>query len=279
MFSQMVNFNELVLPPGNALPPLSIEVQGVLLNEGRKTFVIDTVLNALINAGSDECTAEDTSEFDFGFVEDGGPTPAPAPTPSGVTLPPTPGTAPDDTIEAIIQTLPELSTLVSVLTNTGLLSALGEPGPLTLFAPTDAAFTALNLPPDTPAEVVTNVLLYHVVGGEIDLAVGSVPYTALNGDELVVTVSELGNTVNSANIDETIPASNGVIYIIDAVLLPPTDASPTPAPGPAECTLTFLELNCVNGSEGQDCSEGYGRSQWHAHDSLDGIQHSQCRWW
>jgi hypothetical protein len=79
----------------------------------------------------------------------------------------------------------------------------------------------------------------------------------LNGDELVVTVSESERTVNTANIGETYPASNGVVYIIDAVLLPPTNPSPTPAPGPAQCTLRFLEVNCVN-LDGVDCSEGYG---------------------
>ncbi len=414
MFSQTVNFNELVVPPGQGLPPLSIEVQGVLLNDGRKTFEVSSIVTALTNEGS-ECTAEDESFFEFGFVEDGAPTPAPAPTPSGTTpsptadsglgtiaeiiqedpdystlvsllnatellpaldgpgpltlfaptnaafevlgldpntpletiqqvllyhvvgsevpltegamsyitlngaelvvtvigtsamvndasieasepasngiiyeidavlLPPTEPTTPPvteptsapltpapvpepntpspvaagDTIEAIIQTIPELSTLVSVLDATGLLPELGGPGPLTLFAPTNAAFEALNLPPDTPVEVVTNVLLYHVVGGQIDLAVGSVPYTALNGDELVVTVSESERTVNTANIGETYPASNGVVYIIDAVLFPPTNPSPTPAPGPAQCTLRFLEVNCVN-LDGVDCSEGYG---------------------
>jgi uncharacterized surface protein with fasciclin (FAS1) repeats len=150
----------------------------------------------------------------------------PAPTPEAAT--PSPVTA-GDTIEAIIQTIPELSTLVSVLDATGLLPELGGPGPLTLFAPTNTAFEALNLPPDTSVDVVTNVLLYHVVSEQIDLAVGSIPYTALNGDELVVTVSELERTVNTANIGDTYPASNGVVYIIDAVLIPPTDPSPTSA--------------------------------------------------
>jgi uncharacterized surface protein with fasciclin (FAS1) repeats len=150
----------------------------------------------------------------------------PAPTPEAFTPSPV---AAGDTIEAIIQTIPELSTLVSVLDATGLLPELGGPGPLTLFAPTNAAFGALNLPPDTSVDVVTNVLLYHVVSGQIDLAVGSVPYTALNGDLLVVTVSESERTVNTANIADTYPASNGVVYIVDAVLIPPTDPSPTTA--------------------------------------------------
>jgi uncharacterized surface protein with fasciclin (FAS1) repeats len=159
---------------------------------------------------------------------------SPAPTPEAFTPSPV---AAGDTIEAIIQTIPELSTLVSVLDATGLLPELGGPGPLTLFAPTNSAFEALNLPTDTPADVITNVLLYHVVSGQIDLAVGSIPYTALNGDELVVTVSESERTVNTANIGETYPASNGVVYIIDAVLIPPTEPSTPPVSEPTSAPL------------------------------------------
>ena len=101
-----------------------------------------------------------------------------------------------------------------------LLPPLEGAGPLTVFAPTDEAFAALNLPPDTDPAVITNVLLYHVAPGEVAFQDGlTVP--TLNGATVQFSVTGAGEQVNDSLIIDTIDASNGIIYVIDGVLLPP----------------------------------------------------------
>jgi len=119
-----------------------------------------------------------------------------------------------------------LSTLVDVIVDRGLVSALQAEGPFTVFAPTNNAFAAIAdvLPTLTP-EQVTNVLLYHVVptralSGDL-LPTQEIP-TLLDGQTLTITVengvvSVNGNaTVTSADANGT----NGVIHVVDAVLIP-----------------------------------------------------------
>lgn len=118
-------------------------------------------------------------------------------------------------------------TLVSALGQAGLVDTLNQPGPYTVFAPTDAAFAKLpagTLDSLTPAQL-TDILLYHVVSGDV-------------GSDIVLTLNE-ATTVNGAPVrikffdgdvylnDEVkviitdIVAANGVIHVIDTVLLPP----------------------------------------------------------
>jgi transforming growth factor-beta-induced protein len=117
-----------------------------------------------------------------------------------------------------------LTTLVKAVTDTGLADALSGAGPFTVFAPSDAAFAAL--PAGTLAGLSTtdlkNVLLYHVVSGSVQsaqLEAGTVD-TLLAGKQLTVDLTG-GVNINDAKV--TIPdivVTNGVIHVIDKVLLP-----------------------------------------------------------
>ena len=127
--------------------------------------------------------------------------------------------------------------LVAALAHAGLVSTLSGDGPFTVFAPTDAAFTAAGIDLasfDTDEEIATlvDILTYHVVSGQVlstDLTDG-MKATALNGDELSFTVSADGVTVSGATVAlADVPASNGVIHVIDAVLMPPADLVDIPA--------------------------------------------------
>ncbi len=141
------------------------------------------------------------------------------------------------TIPEVASANSSFSTLVAAVQAAGLIDDLSARGPFTVFAPTNGAFgtllnelgvTANDLFADT--DLLTEVLLYHVVAGEVraaDILGASLPLTVttLGGAELVVNVAggrvSLNNgraTVEIADID----ASNGVIHVIDNVLLPPT---------------------------------------------------------
>lgn len=119
------------------------------------------------------------------------------------------------------------NTLAAALTAAGLVDTLKGPGPFTVFAPTDEAFAALpagtvdSLLADIPA--LTNVLTYHVVPGTVmsgDLSEGLTAAT-VQGSEITITL-EGGPKVNGAAITAAdIVATNGVIHVIDAVILPP----------------------------------------------------------
>lgn len=121
------------------------------------------------------------------------------------------------------------STLVTAVQAAGLEGALRGEGPLTVFAPTEDAFAALG---DTLNDLIANptlladILAYHVVDGEVYSAnVAAGPVTMLNGDEANISVSEDGMLmINDATIVTTdIVTSNGVIHVIDTVILPPAE--------------------------------------------------------
>jgi len=119
------------------------------------------------------------------------------------------------------------TTLVAALEAAGLVDALKAEGPLTVFAPTDEAFTALpegtveGLLADIPA--LTDVLLYHVVDGKVmasDVVDLSSAIT-LSGQDVSISVMDGEVMINdSVVIIPDIEASNGVIHVIDAVILP-----------------------------------------------------------
>jgi uncharacterized surface protein with fasciclin (FAS1) repeats len=124
------------------------------------------------------------------------------------------------------------NTLVAAVQAAELVDALKGDGPLTVFAPTDAAFAALPagtvenlLKPENKA-ALQSVLLYHVVAGKImsgDIGSSASPAT-LQGATIDVQAGSNGVTVNGANvISADVNASNGVIHVIDAVILPPSD--------------------------------------------------------
>ncbi|MDX1995468.1 MAG: fasciclin domain-containing protein [bacterium] len=127
-----------------------------------------------------------------------------------------------------------LETLVAAVTAADLVETLNGEGPFTVFAPTDDAFAALpagvleGLLNDIPA--LTNILLYHVAAGETDAAelAQLETITTVQGASVIVEVTPDGIVLNdSVNIIVTdIQASNGIIHVIDAVLIPPQPPIP-----------------------------------------------------
>jgi uncharacterized surface protein with fasciclin (FAS1) repeats len=124
------------------------------------------------------------------------------------------------------------TTLVTALTEAGLVEALIAEGPFTVFAPTDDAFAALpegaleELLADKDA--LSNVLLYHVVEGKVmaaDVAgLDGQEVSTLSGDDIMVAADDMGVMINQSNVVITdIEASNGVIHVVDAVILPSSD--------------------------------------------------------
>ncbi|WP_044007836.1 fasciclin domain-containing protein [Jannaschia sp. CCS1] len=129
----------------------------------------------------------------------------------------------------IVETAAEagsFTTLLAAAEAAGLVETLSGEGPLTVFAPTDEAFAALpegtveGLLADTDA--LTAVLTYHVVAGAVmsgDLTDGMTAAT-VNGADITVSLDPV--MINDANVvTADIEASNGVIHVIDSVLLPP----------------------------------------------------------
>ncbi|MBJ7488530.1 MAG: fasciclin domain-containing protein [Ilumatobacteraceae bacterium] len=121
------------------------------------------------------------------------------------------------------------ATLVAAVTAAGLVETLQGAGPFTVFAPNDAAFAALPaglldklLLPENLA-VLTSILTYHVVSGKImstDVMAGDAP--SVEGSTIALGTTD-GVQVNDATvIAADVEASNGVIHVIDKVLVPPT---------------------------------------------------------
>ncbi|MCL4674452.1 MAG: fasciclin domain-containing protein [Pararhodobacter sp.] len=125
----------------------------------------------------------------------------------------------------------DFTTLVAAVRAAGLVDTLKGEGPFTVFAPTDAAFAALPegtvdtlLKPENKDQLVS-ILTYHVVPGAVmssDLTEGMSAAT-VQGGEVTFTLDG-GAKVNDANITTAdIAASNGVIHVIDAVIMPPAN--------------------------------------------------------
>ena len=119
--------------------------------------------------------------------------------------------------------------LTAALEAADLTEELSSEGPFTIFAPTDEAFEALPegfvdqlMLPENKA-VLRQILTYHVVPGEVlstDLETGSI--ATVEGEDIEVVVNDAVTTVNSANvIFPDVLASNGVIHVIDSVIVPP----------------------------------------------------------
>jgi uncharacterized surface protein with fasciclin (FAS1) repeats len=132
-------------------------------------------------------------------------------------------------IVAVAQETPDLSTLVEAVVAAELVETLEEPGPYTVFAPTNEAFEALGGTLETllePAnqDELAEILTYHVVPGELtssELSDGQMLET-VQGESLEVEVGEAGVTVNGAAVAiPDVEASNGIVHVIDEVLLPP----------------------------------------------------------
>ena len=140
-----------------------------------------------------------------------------------------------DDIVGMLASDESFSILVSALQAAGLaddLAAGGSAGEVTIFAPTNAAFEALGqeavdaLLAD-PTGALAQVLLYHVVPGQVltkDLSDG-LELATLHGATVRFAVLDTGTMINGANIViADVPATNGVIHVIDALILPPDEA-------------------------------------------------------
>ncbi len=129
-----------------------------------------------------------------------------------------------DIVDIAVQT-EDFSTLVTAVKAANLVEALKSPGPFTVFAPNNAAFA--KLPPGTIQTLVQNIpqlariLTYHVVSGKLmqaDLAqVNSV--TSLEGSPISIDCSDSFEVKNATVIAADIEADNGVIHVIDNVIL------------------------------------------------------------
>lgn len=115
-------------------------------------------------------------------------------------------------------------TLVAAVSCTGLISAIDDPtdAQLTVFAPTDDAFAALGLDASNVCAVpgLTGILTYHIVAGRLPAArvVRSTSLTTLNGASIAVSGATLNGSTNI--VATNLQAANGVVHVIDAVLLP-----------------------------------------------------------
>lgn len=141
---------------------------------------------------------------------------------------------PADDIPTVAQKAGQFTTLVKALQAAELVDALKGKGPFTVFAPTDAAFAKLPkgtledlLKPENK-EKLRSILLYHVVAGKYlaadvkKLKSGTQVETLLKGKKITVTRKRDGIYVNDAKVIKTdVMASNGVIHVIDKVILPP----------------------------------------------------------
>ena len=136
-----------------------------------------------------------------------------------------------NTVVDIVVNSPVHNVLEAAVLQADLAGALSGEGPFTVFAPTDEAFLALAGALGATAEdllalpELADILLYHVVGGTAlssDLADGQTIAT-LNGAEVTVTINEAGIFINDAQVTVAdLVADNGVVHVIDAVLIPPT---------------------------------------------------------
>ncbi|MEY4175403.1 MAG: hypothetical protein RI900_2568 [Actinomycetota bacterium] len=167
---------------------------------------------ALVACGDDKDSAVTTA-------------PAPVETAAATTMPAAAGD-----IVAVASGNADFSTLVAAVKAAGLVETLQGAGPFTVFAPTNDAFAALPaglvdklLLPENK-EVLTKILTYHVVAGMVmaaDVKAGDVP--SVEGSNITIAVEGGTVTLNGASkvVATDVAASNGVIHVIDAVILPP----------------------------------------------------------
>lgn len=121
------------------------------------------------------------------------------------------------------------TTLVAALKAADLVDVLANPGPFTVFAPTNEAFAALpkgtveNLLKSENKKDLINILQYHVFVGALQLKWlknGQI-LNQVNGSDAKISVEGKKVSINGANILASIKTTNGMVYVIDAVLLPP----------------------------------------------------------
>ena len=156
------------------------------------------------------------------------PTEAPEPTPAATEAPALPGTIVEVAVES-----GAFPTLVAAVQAAGLVEVLSGEGPFTVFAPTEEAFaaalSALGMSAEellADVDLLTGVLTYHVLPlaapAELVLTLDGESVTTVAGSDVTITIDGGSVMVNDATVvTPDIQASNGVIHVIDQVLLPP----------------------------------------------------------
>ena len=143
--------------------------------------------------------------------------------------------APKDIVDTAVAA-GSFTTLVAAVQAAGLVDALKGEGPFTVFAPTDEAFAAL--PKETldallaDPKALAEILTYHVLAGKVMAAdvTDGLSAPTLAGPAVAFTIVDGKPMINDANIVATdVVASNGVIHVIDKVILPPAEEAAMPA--------------------------------------------------
>ncbi len=182
------------------------------------------VVAALVLAacGSDDAASDTTTAATTATTAAPASTDAPA-----VTEAPAAGTIVDVAVAA-----GDFSTLVAAVDAAGLTETLSGPGPFTVFAPTDEAFAAalesLGLTADellADTATLTSILTYHVIAGEVPasqvVTMDGQTAATVNGADVTITLDGDRVMVNDATVTAVdLPASNGIIHVIDKVLIP-----------------------------------------------------------
>lgn len=184
----------------------------------RKLITALAVVASLSVVGA-ACSSDDTSSTD---AMDGAESSAPAET--------------TETITDVVAGNEDFSTLLAAVEAAGLGETLAGEGPYTVFAPTDEAFAALpegtleTLLKPKNEELLSSILTYHVVPGEVMAAdVESGEVTTVNGATFTIEASDMGVSITDGQGNEVdvvttdIVTSNGVIHVIDGVVLPPQE--------------------------------------------------------
>jgi len=165
-------------------------------------------------------------------------TPAPAPAAPPAVSGTYQAIAPSGDIIATLTAAGQFKTLLKALDATNLTGVLKTPGPLTLFAPTDAAFAAMpagqldQLMNAKPPTALQQFLVYHIINAKVDDAKidgtkGPIPSAA--GKPVYIDYSGTPHKANDATILQDVTVTNGVIHVIDKVLSP--DFMPPPPAG------------------------------------------------
>ncbi|MBT8038212.1 MAG: fasciclin domain-containing protein [Verrucomicrobiae bacterium] len=180
----------------------------------------------------------------------------------------TAGDASQQSVVAIAAGNKNFSTLVAAVKAAGLVDALNGDGPFTIFAPTNEAFAKLPagtveslLKPENKDKLV-EILTYHVVAGKVDgaTAVTLEEATALNKQKLKIQFRDAALYVNSSKVVATdIAASNGVIHVVDQVILPQQMSPATPD---SRCRMIMMNaievgVRMFNSGHVTECSKIY----------------------
>ena len=142
------------------------------------------------------------------------------------------GVKDDDSQKNVVQVAvssPDHTTLVTAVKTADLVDALSNAGPFTVFAPTNAAFDKLpkgtveGLLKADKKEDLRNILQYHVSLGvfKIEALTDGLVLGQVNGDNATIHVKDGKTYINDAQIIASIPAANGIVHVIDGVILPP----------------------------------------------------------